>query len=226
MRLVTGAELAKEISENFNRAAVTMARNRGKIIQDEDGLYDLDHPDTAEWILKQLHNISRKQHQQLDPSPPKPKQKTVKPKRKTVPKKSVEKKTTDKKPKRKTVVKKDKADPKAKDKNKGVNHAARAAGNSRAEKDLELLDIKIKRAELDYEIATKSVIMRDDIQFVWNKIFKSASYFGDFGQKYSSVWAAALGISDPAKIDDLQKMIDEATELFMRDFTETVAGEI
>ena len=70
------------------------------------------------------------------------------------------------------------------------------------------------------------VVLRDEIQPIWNKIFRSASYFGDFGTRYAGAWAAALGVTDPDKIHNLESMIDEATELFLVDFCETVAGEI
>lgn len=107
-----------------------------------------------------------------------------------------------------------------------INQTARIIGETRADKDLALLDVKLKTAEMNYEILIKNVVTREEIQHIWNKIYKSATYFGDFGQRYAPVWAAALGISEHDKIDFLQKQIDEATELFMADFTETITGEI
>lgn len=95
-------------------------------------------------------------------------------------------------------------------------------------RDYEIQKIKFdsKLKELAYEKELGTVVLRDNVQHIWNKIYKSASYFGDFGQKYSGEWAAALGISDPEKILALQKLVDRDTELFIADFTETVASEI
>jgi len=65
MTYVNGAEFAREAG-GIKRAAVTMARNRGYIIQEIDGTYDLDHPDNAAYILKQLLNKSRREHRKLE----------------------------------------------------------------------------------------------------------------------------------------------------------------
>ena len=107
-----------------------------------------------------------------------------------------------------------------------VNEQARQMAGSRTEKDLQLLDVKVKTAELQYSMLSGRSVLREEIQPVWNKIYKSASYFGDFGQRYAADWAAALGVSDTERIDKLQKIIDEATELFIRDFAENVLGEM
>lgn len=108
----------------------------------------------------------------------------------------------------------------------GINEQQRLMGNSRAEKDLAILDLRLKTDQVKYEKLVEKMVFREEIQFVWNKIYKSASYFGDFGQRYSPEWASALGVTDPEKILELEKLIDIATELFIADFTETVAREI
>lgn len=110
--------------------------------------------------------------------------------------------------------------------NPRINQTAREYGNTRAEKDLALLDVKLKTAQMNYEILVKNVIPREEIQHIWNKIINAATYFQDYGQRYSQEWGSALGISDPDKIDDLRKMIDISTETFMSSFVETVVNEI
>ena len=98
--------------------------------------------------------------------------------------------------------------------------------DTRREYEIQKIKFDAKLKELNYEKEIGTIVMRDSILHIWNKIYKSASYFGDFGQRYAGEFAAALGVSDPERILVLQKEIDRATELFIADFAETVAGEI
>lgn len=234
MSLIKGSDFAKEAG-GVSRAAVTLARNRGEILQDFDGLYDTEHPDNAAYIVKQLYKITRREHKKLDklnaPKPkPKPEPKKTKPNqiKKTAKSKPEAKKKLSKPKKSKPdqVKKTTKKTPKPKTVNPNINQTARDYGITRADKDLLLLDVKLKTAEMNYEILIKNVVTREEIQHVWNKIFKASSYFGDFGQRYAAEWGSALGVSEPSKISDLEKLIDIATETFMLSFSETVASDV
>lgn len=123
-------------------------------------------------------------------------------------------------------IKKEKEKPKIIDAREVQPRRAIPVGISKAEKELELLDIKVRTAELNFQTLSKSLVLREDIQHVWNKIYRSASYFADFGTRYAGEWCALLGITDPEKIHILQDAVSESVELFIRDFSETVAKEI
>lgn len=108
-----------------------------------------------------------------------------------------------------------------------VRQAARSSSNlTKIEADIMLKEVQIKRAELDYAITLGSIVPREEIQHLWNKLLKSRSYFSDFGQRYASVWAASLGVSDSKLISKLEKEINKATEKFFNDFCDQIEGEL
>jgi hypothetical protein len=85
-------------------------------------------------------------------------------------------------------------------------------------------EARLKEIAIQKELGR--LIPREKVSPIWNRIYKSLSYFSEFGQRYAGEWGAALGVSDPERIQDLENMIDEATEKFAADFASTVASEI
>lgn len=197
--IISGSEFARLCG--VSRNAISKQAFNGKLNKTENGKYDLSDPDNFDYFEKKraLKIEKEKQHPAKKTTP---KKKTSKLKVENI---GGQKKTTDF------------------DTPPG-NSIFSAA--SRREYEIEKIKYEVLLKKVQYEKEMKSIITREEIQHIWNKIYKSATYFGDFGQRYAPVWAAALGISEHDKIDFLQKQIDEATELFMADFTETITGEI
>lgn len=55
---ITGVEFSR--AAHVSRSAITQARNKGIIIQNESGLYDPDHPDNAAYLLKHVQAFENK----------------------------------------------------------------------------------------------------------------------------------------------------------------------
>ena len=107
-----------------------------------------------------------------------------------------------------------------------INEGSRVSGIDRAAKELELLELKVKTAEVNYQQLLKVVVLREDMERIWNRVYRSGSYFADFPSRYSGDYAAALGITDQEKIHQLERVIADSVELFISDFAESVANEI
>ena len=197
--IISGSEFARLCG--VSRNAISKQAFNGKLNKTENGKYDLSDPDNFDYFEKKraLKIEKEKQH----------------PVRKTTPKKKTSKLKVENIGGQKKTIDFDRPP---------ENSISSAA--SRREYEIEKIKYEVLLKKVQYEKEMRSIITREEIQHVWNKIFKASSYFGDFGQRYAAEWGSALGVSEPDKILDLEKMINIATETFMRSFTETVASEI
>lgn len=68
MNGITSAELARRA--HVVRGAITQARDRGRIFQDEDGTFDPDDPDVALYIQRGIERDERRRMTQATLPPP------------------------------------------------------------------------------------------------------------------------------------------------------------